>query len=108
MLRKESVMENRRKYRVKSKARFTLFIVIIMLIASAGITTVLGINNVNGESQQKYINVQVIAGETLWDIADRYKSNDTDTREFVYDIQHENDLSTANLTVGETIKVPVQ
>ena len=78
------------------------------MVLAAGITTALGLNNVNGVTQQKYVEVQVMAGETMWDIAARYKSNDTDLRKVVYDIQQHNNLETADLMAGETIKVPIQ
>ena len=76
----------RKKYRIKSKFRFITSVVIM-----AG---------------TKYKEVQICYGDTLWDIANTYKSDDTDTRKAVFEICKANDIEASDLEPGMTISVP--
>ncbi len=68
----------------------------------------MGADRANGETAQKYIIVEVAAGDTLWNIADEYMSDtDKDMRHAVYTLQKVNKLEDANVNIGQKIKVPV-
>lgn len=100
-------METRKKYRVKSRTRFTIFIAAIMIIAVTGINSVLGFNTASGESEHKYVTVEVLPGESLWDIATVHMSSDMDKREAVHLIKKANNLDDSMVEPGQHIKVPV-
>ena len=100
-------MEKRKNIKIKSRLRFSIFIITLTILTITCASTLIGLNNVNGETEQNYICVQVVAGETLWELADQYKSKNMDTREAVYLIQEENNLKTADIEVGQIIKINV-
>lgn len=100
--------QTRKKYRIKSRVRFTVFIIVMLLITATAVTTVLGFNNVNGMTKQQYIQVQVEPGDTLWSIAEQYMPADMDRRESVYIISKANETSASELYPGQTLKVPVE
>lgn len=101
----------RRHIRVKSKARFFIFVLFIMF----GLTLLinqfnqfLGLNDANAAAvETEYITASVGYGDTLWDIANRYKSDGVDTRHAVYIIKSANDLKSSNLTEGMELQIPV-
>lgn len=98
---------NRKQIRVKSKARFTAFVALMIILTVVGFNTVFGMYTASGESEQEYITVEVMAGETLWEIASAHMPDDMDTRKAVYMIEKENDLDSAEIRPGQKIKVPV-
>lgn len=102
-----TTVTHRKRYRVKSRLRFTLFIVITLLLLITVCTTVLGLNNATGSTKQQYIQVEVQAGDTLWSLADEYMADDCDPRESVHMISKSNDISASELYPGQIIKIPV-
>lgn len=96
-----------KRYRIKSRFRFTLFIVITLLLFTTVCTTILGLNDATGSTKQRYIQVEVQAGDTLWSLADEYMSADRDPRESVYMISKSNGISASELYPGQVIKIPV-
>ncbi len=62
------------------------------------------------ESRETYSDCPVHAvvyGDTLWSIANEYKSEDMSTGEFVYMIKKANDLASAEITAGDVLVIPV-
>lgn len=57
-------------------------------------------------TKPQYTQVEIVYGDTLWDIANTYKSNDTDTRRAVFEICKANDIEASDLTPGMVISVP--
>ena len=100
-------METRKHIRVKSRVRFTAFVAVTIILAVVGFNTIFGLNAVSGESDHDYITVEVMPGETLWDIAAEHMSSDIDQRKAVYLIEKENDLNDASIKPGQLLKVPV-
>ena len=100
-------MEARKHIRVKSKTRFTIFVVIVLMVAVTGFNTLFGLNVVRGGSEQTYVTVEVLPGETLWDIASAHMSSDMDKRKAVHLIKEANDLEDVSIEPGQKIKVPV-
>ncbi len=97
----------RKKYRITSKFRFTIFTSILILCLFTLIGTLTGFNTVSSSSFDQYHQVQVYYGDTLWDIAAKYASNDQDIRSVVRDICDVNDISADELIAGQRIIVPV-
>lgn len=70
------------------------------------IGAVSGLNVSRALTETKYKEVQICYGDTLWDIANTYKSDDTDTRKAVFEICKANDIEASDLEPGMTISVP--
>lgn len=63
--------------------------------------------NVPETSARTYIEVPVKAGDTVWEIASHY-SSDQDVREMIYEIKTINGLNhNAQIYAGQTLKIPV-
>lgn len=80
--------------------------IILLMISVYAINVITGLHISTALTKPQYINVQIAYGDTLWDIAADYKSDDTDIRKAVYDICKVNDMNASELEPGMTIKVP--
>ena len=97
----------KKRYRVVSKFRFTMFMVIMILCIMTVAGTLLGFNTVNSASMNQYNLVSVESGDTLWNIACEYGPDDMDVRQVVHDICDVNEISADELVAGSKIIVPV-
>lgn len=98
---------SRRQVRVKSKLRFLLFIMLLMFGMVTGINQMLGLNEASAAVEPVYVQTSVGSGETLWDIANRYRSPEVDVRRAVYIIKCENDLTSSDVAPGMKLTIPV-
>ena len=48
----------------------------------------------------------VRAGDTLWDIAQRYSAPGEDVRALVYEIAQRNDVSAGSIQPGQSLQIP--
>ncbi|MDO5302591.1 MAG: LysM peptidoglycan-binding domain-containing protein [Clostridia bacterium] len=96
-----------RKYRIKSKVRFTLFTVLAIIILITGFTTALGYNTVSSSSRDQYVQLKVKSGDTIWNIAEEYATPGTDVRKVVNYIYDLNEISADQLQAGQNIIVPI-
>lgn len=99
-------VRRKKKYRIKSKFRFITSLIIMLGILIGGFNMVTGLNTSVALTKPQYTQVKVCYGDTLWDIANVYKSDDTDTRRAVYEICKVNDINASDLTPGMVISVP--
>ena len=51
--------------------------------------------------------LEVSSGDTLWSIADRYMSDESDIRKSIYELGKINGISASELHAGMTILVPI-
>lgn len=103
---KNTQIRRRKKYRIKSKFRFITSVVIMLGLVISGFNAVTGMDKSLALTKPQYTQVEVSYGDTLWNIANEYKSNSTDTRKAVYEICKINDISAEDLTPGMIISVP--
>lgn len=55
----------------------------------------------------QYVEVTVLPGQTLWEIAGEHKGERTDTRRMVDRIRTANELSNASVYPGQVLRIPV-
>lgn len=96
----------RKRYRIKSKFRFITSMIVMIGLLVGGINLISGMDKSFALTQPQYTEVEVCYGDTLWDIANTYKSDDTDTRRAVFEICKVNDIEASDLTPGMVISVP--
>ena len=100
-------MRSKKKIRIKSRVRFFAFVLIMILLSVTGMNTILGLNNAEGNTKDRFTVVEVTYGDTIWDIAREYLSDDMDVREAVHLIMSINDISAEELQPGQCLKIPV-
>lgn len=96
----------KKQYRIKSRFRFTVFVLLVMLTLVTSTNTLLGIYDAASLTIDEYVTVEICSGDTLWDIAQLYMP-ELDTRSAVHKICRLNDITASSLYVGQTIQVPV-
>ncbi|HLS54059.1 MAG TPA: LysM peptidoglycan-binding domain-containing protein [Tissierellaceae bacterium] len=97
-----------RKYRIVNKTRFTLFILsLIVLIYLVVLLTSTVVRAQEFKLAKKHLEYQIKKGDTIWNIALKYKPDKYDVRKMVYDIKEYNQLDNYYLYPGDTIKVPL-
>lgn len=96
----------KKRYRIKSKFRFTIFLtlVMVMIILTAG--TVVGANDALSLTEPVYTEVQIIPGDTLWELAKEYGPNDRDVRKVIHAICEINDITANDIQPGRSILIP--
>lgn len=98
--------KNTHRYTIKSRFRFSVFVAIIMVLSISCINTAIGLNTAKGSSPERYMEVQVSAGDTLWDISETYLDS-MDTREGIYTICQVNDITADQLVDGMILSIPI-
>ena len=108
--RRNSHRKAHRKYRIKSNFRFITFLVIVMGIAIGAFGFITGSNEAIALDKPNDpvapITIEVTAGDTVWDIAEHFKSDDTDTRKAVYEICQANDIPDGSIQSGMILTIP--
>lgn len=94
-------------YRINSRTRFTLFVVIAIILLTTIVNFTLGLNTASSSTAKEYREIEISSGDTLWHIAETYMSDNSDIREAVYELCQLNDMSADQLHAGMTILVPV-
>ena len=88
---------NRKKF-VKS----ILTIVFIFVLGFMVINSVLASNEA---VETKEIEFAVCKGDTLWKIAEKYKLENQDPREYIYEVKKLNNMTSASIYEGQIIKI---
>ena len=91
--------------KVKSRVRFTAFVLIMLFAVTGLFNTMLGLNDALGLTKQEYIEVSINSGDTLWTIAKQYMPSDMDIRKAVHIIKNVNEID-SQLQPGQTILIP--
>lgn len=92
--------------RIYSLARFLTFMTVLVLIAFLAGGLIFK-STVSGMEEPKYETVTIMAGDTLWDIASDFNSNNNDLRNLVKEICSINDINNNEIHPGQTIKIPI-
>lgn len=87
------------------KRNYKKFMVVLILLIAIAIPFA---SKVNGETPLKYEKVVVYPGDTLWSIASRNKTSNTDIRKLIYEIRKLNKLESAVITPGQEILIPLK
>ena len=92
---------------VINRFRFTVFLVIAIMVFSIASGMILGTFDAEGSSKPTYEMITIQYGDTLWEIAECYKPADRDVRDFMYEICDYNNISAGEIYQGQNIMVPV-
>ena len=94
-----------KRYRIKNRFRFITFVTVVVLLISMALGNLFPV--VASDSDQiSYTEVKVQAGDTLWDLARAYGSENKDVRELIYDICQINDIEAGSIYPGQILLIP--
>jgi len=91
----------KRRYYLRNKKRFAASIILAILIVFA----FLYVTSAYGYKEISYDNVYVKKGDTLWDIAEKYKQSG-DIREYIKEIKKINNLESDTIFEGDVLIIP--
>ena len=87
--------------RIKSMPRFITFLIILFVIISC--ITNMFLSKVFSHEEEKYENITVCDGESLWAIASKL---DGDVNKNIYEIKKLNHLDSSMVYVGQNLLIP--
>ena len=83
--------------------------IILLLLTTLNLYTVFAYGK--PEFKNKAIIVERVVvkpGDTLWEIAQKSNSDNSDIREYIYEIKRKNTIENSTITPGDTILVPIK
>lgn len=92
----------------KKRFMFTIIIIIFILFFGLFFSIYAIINKAECTQDIKYIEVYVQDGDTIWNIAKQYVSNNRDIRDLIYEIGQINNLKDYNIYPGDIIRIPIE
>lgn len=97
-----------KKIVIVNKFRFTVFITVCLLTAVIVVGSLIGLFDASGAQEEKFVEVNIKANDTLWDLARHYGPQNADIRETVYRICKANDCTADSIVPGQKIMIPVE
>lgn len=101
----KTMKKKKRKYYLKPKGKLAVFLLICIMITGSLVHIFIG-SKACGYSEPTCTAVTIIEGDTLWDMAETYKKDDTDIRKAIYTIKEVNNLQGSELQPGTEIYIP--
>lgn len=96
-----------KRYKLKNKKRFYTIITLVTFVISLGFITAFYHPKAEGQTLSSYKTITVDYGDTIWDIAQRYKNNSIlDMRMFIYNIEKTNGLKGELILPGQVLRIP--
>lgn len=97
-----------KRYKVINKQRFYLFITFLFIMIFAIVLLFTNSKKVHSEIfKEEYQEIKILQGDTLWSLALKNMPDKYDIRYLVYKLKEFNDLDTAYIYPGDTIKIPI-
>ncbi len=100
--------KTRKRLRIISKTRFITFMVIVISILGLILGSVFNFNKAYSNTYERWEEITVKRGDTLWDIAKDNNPKNLDTRRVVYNIMKYNNMENANIIAGQTLRIPIE
>lgn len=94
-------------YRIKSRLRFITFVMILFVSIISMTNLAFGYGDVSSLTVEKFENVMISPGDTLWSIASQYTGSGHDVRELIYTICQINEVSPDSIYPGQMLRIPL-
>lgn len=95
-----------KRYKIVNKFRFISFAVTVLLFLCFSTAGFLGLLDAHGAEKVEYTEVQVVDGDTIWQLAKEYGNSSKDIREVIFQICKINNIKADTLQAGQTILIP--
>lgn len=96
---------SRMKIKVVNKKKFIKSLITMLFVIILGILIMNNVFASNEAVVKEDVEYVVCKGDTLWKIAERYKLENQDPREYIYEIEKLNNMSNATIYEGQVIKI---
>ena len=109
-IKMNSIYIGKKKYKIVDKKKFTRFMFFTGITVILIMVLIFARRNMAYSSiyENQYIEVVIIEGDTLWDIAKVNMPENYDTRKMVFEIKEFNNMKSSYIYPGELIKVPIK
>ena len=97
---------NMRRIRIRSKARFIIFLTFLLLTAFALYFSLYKPTKAQSSNQIEYDQVYVEEGDTLWHLAREYVPKRMDIRKFIEIVKEQNHLPSGDIRPGQILRFP--
>ncbi len=94
--------------RINNKKRAYPILISLTVLIILTIFMFFPITKVEGIEEPQYIEYTVERGDSIWSIAQAYSTEDTNIREFVYNITKLNNKTNQYIYVGELLRIPLE
>ena len=91
----------KKRYVLKRKSRFFGFIAVILLFLLLSTY----VSSVHANEKESYKIIRIETGDTLWNIAVRYKKRG-DIRRYIHKLMEVNDLKDGTIYAGDQLLIP--
>lgn len=91
----------------KGKFLCRILTVILTILVTISFGVLVFGNEPTVETKTVYKQVEIVYGDTLWDLAEEYKSADVKTEHMVDTIMEVNDMYSTNIQAGHRILIPI-
>jgi len=92
-------------FRIKSKSRFSLFVVLCIVFLTMLSNSILGLSDASSLTKAEYHEIEVQSGDTLWHLAHTYMPAQ-DVRQSVHTLKSINGISAGELQAGQILLIP--
>ncbi len=106
-LKRHPGTKRRKRLYIVNRVRFVIMTLLTLIIISTFISYISGMFMSEATTNQAPIIVEIVRGDTLWDIASKFNFYEEDIREVVYRIKITNNLESSSLQVGQSLVIPM-
>ena len=99
--------KEQKRYRIASKKRFFCFLLICAALLLGSSSMAFGFSPF-AKAEANYASVEIVAGDTIWNIAQMYSDEHTNLRRFVDQICRLNQISAGEIYPGQIILIPLE
>lgn len=100
----KSHMKRKAAKKKLGRERLVFFVTMVIIVAIS--MSIFSLRPEGSESYEDNRVHSVMYGDTLWSIANEYKSEKQSTGEFVYEIKKINSLVNSSIAVGDVLVIP--
>lgn len=99
--------KRRKRLYIVNRPKFILMTVLTLILLSTIISYFTGFFMSEATTNQVSVIVEIVKGDTLWDIASNYNYYNEDIRKVVHRIKKFNQLDDSYLIAGQTLVIPL-